>query len=427
MKILESNIYNIIKYIVLTIGTLFLLFLVNIFVLAYIQENDSKENVNVEYVAENLGKSLDEGGTVYYELTQECKDYVDEHNGFVFLMDNNGSVLWEYHMPKELPRQYTIEDAVKFSRYYLQDYPVYTHITDEGIVVLGTEKGKTWRYTLTYQGTTVIAYFYGLPLLLIGNIAVLILVLFITIKHDHRRREMERTTWIAGVSHDIRTPLSLVIGYADEILHIVQEKDEKVFGKNMTDVSENSDGIFRRAQAIEEQAVRIKNLVTNLNTENKLTYGMGSWKKEPILLSAVIRDTICEMLNRNMDEKYDIHVNISEELEQLSVKGDKELIKRMLENLINNSVIHNPQGCEIAVSLTVHRSSLFKKYMLELSDNGCGVSRKQLHRLNALRKAKKLPEHGLGIRLVRAIAESHHWSVHFYSNESGGFGCKIYM
>lgn len=432
MKKLESNIYNIIKYIVLTIGTLFFLFLVNIFVLAYIQENDSKENVNVEYVAENLGKSLDEGGTVYYELTQECKDYVDEHNGFVFLMDNNGSVLWEYHMPKELPRQYTIEDAVKFSRYYLQDYPVYTHITDEGIVVLGTEKGKTWRYTLTYQGTTVITYFYGLPLLLIGNIAVLILVLFITIKHDHRRREMERTTWIAGVSHDIRTPLSLVIGYADEILHdeyrhIVQEKDEKVFGKNMTDVSENNNRVFRRAQAIEEQAVHIKNLVTNLNTENKLTYGMGSWKKESILLSAVIRDTICEMLNRNMDEKYDIRVSISEELESLSVKGDKELIKRLLENLINNSVIHNPQGCVIAVSLKKKQHPALTKYTLELSDNGCGASKEQLRRFNARMKSNKLPEHGLGIRLVRQIAAFHHWRVQFKKSEEGGFCCQIFL
>lgn len=425
MKKLESNIYNIIKYIVLTIGTLFFLFLVNIFVLAYIQANDSKENVNVEYVADNLEKSIDARGTASYELTQECKDYVDMHNGFVFLMDNDGAVLWEYRMPKELPRQYTLEDAVKFSRYYLQDYPVYTHITDEGIVVLGTEKGKTWRYTLTYQGTTVVAYFYSLPLLLIGNIAMLILVLLITVKHDHRRREMERTTWIAGVSHDIRTPLSLVIGYADEILHIVQEKDEKVFDKKMTDVSENSDGIFRRAQAIEEQAVRIKNLVTNLNTENKLTYGMGSWKKEPILLSAVIRDTICEMLNRNIDEKYDIRVSISEELESLSVKGDKELIKRMLENLINNSVIHNPQGCVIAVSLKRKQHSVLMKYTLELSDNGCGASKEQLRRFNARIKSNKLPEHGLGIRLVCQIAAFHHWRVQLKKSEEGGFCCQI--
>lgn len=424
MKKLESNIYTIIKYIVLTIGTLFFLFLADIFVLVYIQADESKMNVHVDYVASSLEKNMDENGTVIYGLAQECKDYVDARNGFVFLMDNDGAVLWEYHMPKELPRQYTIEDAVKFSRYYLQDYPVYTHITDDGIVVLGTERGKTWKYTLVYQGTTVLTYLYALPSMLIINMAVLIAVLFVTAKHNHRRREMERTTWIAGVSHDIRTPLSLVIGYADEILHLTQE-DEPLSNKKMTQVSEDDSGILRRAQAIEEQAVRIKNLVTNLNTENKLTYGMGTWKKEPVLLPAVIRDTICEILNRNMDEKYDIRVIIPEELEQLSVKGDKELIKRLLENLINNSVIHNPQGCEITVSLTEKQHPAFRKYTLELSDNGCGASRQQLQRFNARIKSNKLPEHGLGIRLVRQIAAFHHWRVRFQESEKGGFCCRI--
>lgn len=421
MKKLE----NLIKYIVLTIGTLFFLFFADIFVLAYIQMGENYMNVHVEYVADSLEKNTDSDGTDRYELTQECKDYVDMRNGFVFLMDDDGAVLWEYRMPKELPRKYTIEDAVKFSRYYLRDYPVYTHITDDGIVVLGTEKGKTWKYTLTYQGTTVTAYVYVFPILIIGNISVLILVLFVTIKYDHRRREQERTAWIAGVSHDIRTPLSLVIGYAHEIRHVAQEHGETVFSKKMTDMSENDNSILWRAQAIEEQAVRIKNLVTNLNTENKLIYGMGSWEKEPVLLPVVIRDTICEILNRTMDEKYDICVSISEELEQLSVKGDKELVKRLLENLINNSVIHNPQGCEIAVSLTKARHSVFKKYTLELSDNGCGVSQKQLKRFNARIKSNKLPEHGLGIRLVRQIAAFHHWRVRFDKGESGGFCCRI--
>jgi len=425
VKKLESNIYTIIKYIVLTIGTLFFLFIADIFVLAYIQANDSKANVNAAYVADSLEKNTDETGAVTYTMTQDGINYVDTHNGFAFLLDNDGAVLWEYRMPKELPRQYTIEDAVKFSRYYLRDYPVYTHITDNGIVVLGTEKGKTWKYTLTYQGATVVTYIYALPSMLIVNVAILIAVLFVSVKHDHRRREMERTTWIAGVSHDIRTPLSLVIGYADEILHIAQENGETASDKNMTHVSENDSKILRRAQAIEEQAVRIKNLVTNLNTENKLTYGMGSWKKEAVLLAAVIRDTICEILNRNMDEKYDIRVSISEELEQLSVKGDKELIKRLLENLINNSVIHNPQGCVIAVSLTQKQYPAFRKYTLELFDNGCGASRQQLQRFNARIKSNKLPEHGLGIRLVRQIAAFHHWRVRFQESEKGGFCCRI--
>ena len=59
VKKLESNIYNIIKYIVLTIATLFFLFWADIFVLAYIQAKDSIANVYVEYVASGLEKNTD--------------------------------------------------------------------------------------------------------------------------------------------------------------------------------------------------------------------------------------------------------------------------------------------------------------------------------------------------------------------------------
>ncbi len=46
------------------------------------------------------------------------------------------------------------------------------------------------------------------------------------IRRDAHRREMQRTSWIAGVSHDIRTPLALVIGYADELAHMAERDME---------------------------------------------------------------------------------------------------------------------------------------------------------------------------------------------------------
>ena len=113
------------------------------------------------------------------------------------------------------------------------------------------------------------------------NIILILLVPFLLVRHDSRRREMERTTWIAGVSHDIRTPLSLVLGYADEILHIAEDSMES----ETVDESVRQ-SIADRAQIIEEQAVRIRTLVTNLNMENKLTYGIPSKHSTTILRSA---------------------------------------------------------------------------------------------------------------------------------------------
>lgn len=185
--------------------------------------------------------------------------------------------------------------------------------------------------------------------------------------------------------------------------------------------------VAQNAQMIEQQAIRIKTLVTNLNTENKLAYGMGVWHREKVLLPALIREVICEIINRNLDEKYDISVIITENLEQLYVTGDKELMKRLLENLVNNAIRHNPQGCGIRVSLTREKHFIFTGTVLEISDTGHGVSQKQLKSFRSFGKSDKLPEHGLGIRLVRRIASFHHWKVSFFNNKNGGFSIRLYI
>jgi len=249
---------------------------------------------------------------------------------------------------------------------------------------------------------------------------------------EETRREMEKNTiledalqqanraskaksvFLSNMSHDIRTPLALVIGYADELAHL------------RTDAME-AEAVTVRAQRIEQQAIRIRTLVTNLNTSNKLAYGMGVWHREKVLLPAVLRASICEVLNRDFDEKYDIDVCIEESLESLYVSGDKELIKRLIENLMNNAISHNPQGCTIKIRLTQKRRCLLHKTVLEVSDNGCGVSRRQLRAFRLARHSDRLPEHGLGVRLVWQIASFHHWQVSFCNNPESGFSCKLYI
>ena len=51
---------------------------------------------------------------------------------FAMAIDENGDVVWEHNLPKELPRHYTIAQAASFTRWYLQDYPVYTYTADDG-------------------------------------------------------------------------------------------------------------------------------------------------------------------------------------------------------------------------------------------------------------------------------------------------------
>lgn len=375
------------------------------------QTDEGLTTIPLEEISRQLQRTAGEDDNVHYSLSKQGMDIVDRFEGFVFLMEDTGNVVWSYHLPEELPLHYTVRQIVQFTRFYLEDYPVFTRIVEDGVLVVGLPRQTVWKYQLYFRIATVELLSKILPLLLLVNAVLLLLVPVILIRRDAHRREMQRTSWIAGVSHDIRTPLALVIGSADELAHMAERDME----------------IAARAQRIKQQAIRIKTLVTNLNTSNKLAYGMGVWHREKVLLPAILRESICDMLNRDFDEKYDIDVRIEETLESLYVSGDAELIKRFIENLMNNAVGHNPQGCSIKISLTQQHRFLFHKTVLEVSDNGCGVSREQLRAFRYARHSDKLPEHGLGVRLVRQIASFHHWHVSFYNNPENGFSCKIFI
>ena len=75
---------------------------------------------------------------------------------------------------------------------------------------------------------------------------------------DLNRRDSARTEWIAGVSHDIRTPLSLVMGYASQL-----EEDDNLPPEAR-----------EKAAVIRSQSERIKSLVSDLNLASKLEYAM---------------------------------------------------------------------------------------------------------------------------------------------------------
>lgn len=426
------SVEKVVKFIVLTGVMLVFLGVADLLAIAFIKwgSEAGKSYLSAGAVASELDKTQDSAGSAVYILSQKGQQLIDMHNGFAFLMDTDGDVVWSYRMPDELPLHYGLTDVVRFTRYYLKDYPVYTHIMEDGVLVAGTEKFKTWKYTLIL-GIDAIDIF---PAMLIINFAALLFVPFFVIWRDARKKEQERTTWIAGVSHDIRTPLALALGYADEIVRMAGQNaaaqcnhdngSTAVCGNTGANTDKAALQEIRvKAQAIERQAVRIRTLVANLNMENKLAFGMGNWQREKILLPALIRETICDIMNRNPADCYDIRVIISENSEQLIVKGDRELIRRALENLINNAVGHNPQGCSIEVRLTRFDFHVYVRFVLEVSDNGCGVSREQLKRFRSRIRRGRLPEHGLGIRLVRQIAAFHHWSVRFSNRKGGGFRC----
>ena len=64
----------------------------------------------------------------------------------LFGIDDNGNVKWEYQLPDKLNRHYSASDIASFSRWYLDDYPVFCWSEDYGLFVTGLTKGSLWKY-----------------------------------------------------------------------------------------------------------------------------------------------------------------------------------------------------------------------------------------------------------------------------------------
>ena len=394
---------KIITYFIIFGITLCFLLVGNLVLMFFISQRTGNDKAYV--YAEKIAECLEQKADGEYQMSQEGIEFIHFYNGFAMLISDSGEVVWEYRLPEKLPRQYARKDIASFARWYLEDYPVTMHIIGENIFVVGRQKNSVWKYQVVFSIDTIEAYLQYFPIVILVDIVILVLVPIILLRRDMRKKEQMRTTWIAGISHDIRTPLALVLGDAESIRQSCKETEPE---------------LAKRAERMEEQIIRVRTLITNLNTDNKLTFGMGKWKWEEIPFCALLREVLCDMINREPGEQYEFDIVIDEEAEECMVRGDRELIKRMLENLIGNAICHNPKGCRIMVRLQKDKRFI-------IADDGCGVSKEQLKSMRKPLFMETFGEHGLGIRLVKRIVKLHHWKIRFRQNGSSGLCCEIEM
>ena len=205
------------------------------------------------------------------------------------------------------------------------------------------------------------------------------------------KRDEARTEWISGVSHDIRTPLSLVMGYADMI-----ERQ-----------SDTEPEIRKKAALIRTQSVRIRSLIEDLNLASKLEYNVQSLRKKKVLLAAILRRVSADLLNSlEQAERYPLSICIEPEFETFSFEADEQLLFRAFRNILGNSVRHNEDGCSLEVRAWMEHD---RPHMV-FQDNGRGIPQAVCHYLNG----GLMPEgdvHLMGLRIVRQIIIAHEGTI----------------
>ena len=342
-----------------------------------------------------------------YALDEQGAKSLLKHGQFAMILGKDGNILWSVALPEELRKTYTLQDVAKFARYYLEDYPVHSYVFEQGLLVIGGEKDQVWKYTLEFDVNLLNYLAKIVPLLLLSNIVVLVAVPTRIQKRRAKQREEERTEWIAGVSHDIRTPLAIVMGNAEMIAASTREEE-----------------VRQRAKSIETQGIRLRRLVDNLNLSGKLEFGAGKFEKKKVRISRFLRKTLTEIMNQTEDDRYRFTLEIEDSLQDLELYFNEDLVERAVMNLLHNAIRHNADGCKIEMRLYQDSKN---HVFLKLSDTGKGVSKELLRRLNSRGYEWEFGtwQHGLGLKIVKQVADWHRWKLFFANGEQGGLACTI--
>jgi signal transduction histidine kinase len=386
-------------------------------------------------------------------ISEDEAQTLRDHHIWAMYLNESGEVAWSLDLPQEIPEQFTIGEVAVFSKGYLADYPVFVWDAKDGLLVLGYPKDSYTKLTSNYYPLQAIQ---RLPLYVAGMMAVDLLLLFLAYHFSKRkilkstgpiisamegladgkptslsvpgelsevassvnraslllsRQNEARANWISGVSHDIRTPLSMIMGYAQRIA-----SNESA-----------TQPIREQAKIIGAQSVKIKELVQDLNLVSQLEYEMQPLHKEPVRLSKLVRSYGADLLNTGLPDAYSLDIEVAWAAETAVLECDARLVSRAVGNLVQNSIQHNPQGCEVKISLDCSDTAI----RLVVADDGIGLSEKELQELNDHPHYMESTDerldlrHGLGLLLVRQIVTAHGGTVEIESEPQQG--CKTVL
>ena len=263
---------------------------------------------------------------------------------WAILIGEDGRVIWSLRKPADVPERYSLTDIASFTRWYLNDYPVQCRIRDDGLLVVGAPKGSMWKHDISTESQLLHdapLWCGGIFLLALG--CVLLLAYFVVrrwFRQAQKARDAARSNWINGVSHDIRTPLSVVMGYAAQL----EAADLNPAQKN-------------QASAIRVQSQVIRDLVNDLNLTMRLDCEMQALRKEPIQPAAFLRQVAADFLNGGLAEGFELEMDLPETA-LLPIEADPFLLRRAINNLLTNCVRHNAPGGAIRLGLGVRERTL---------------------------------------------------------------------
>lgn len=379
-----------VSVIIVTIITVFInLFVFMIWLVLQANSQHNEENTPETFTRsfEQYISFSDQGITVNKEGQKALK----QQNAWVQILDENGQNVYHAQAPKGLKNKYTPIDIVNLHKY--KDKQLLSTIYAGGKKV----KGKEYSYFIGFKDPSIGKYLFSFDtkdLVTRFNIGTMILLsidaiialligylfsrqltkplgraihsiqrlangdyttnlpakgiykdVFYNVNHlseqlasskkEKDKLEQMREEWISHISHDIKTPLSSIQGYAE----IMKDRNYPLSDQE----------IMHYASIIENKSLYIKDVMEDLNLTTRLKNNDVMLHKELVNIVPLLRKTLIDILNdsRYADQSIELQTNV----DKLMLNIDTVLIRRAVTNLILNALVHNDADVKIIVQL----------------------------------------------------------------------------
>ncbi|MBH5317069.1 HAMP domain-containing histidine kinase [Paenibacillus sp. GSMTC-2017] len=230
-------------------------------------------------------------------------------------------------------------------------------------------------------------------------------------EEERKRLDRMKEEWIGNISHDIKTPLASIQGYAEMM-------GDPSYQFTLQEMSEY-------ANIIQNKSLYIKEVIEDLSLTTRLRNKQITLHKKRVNLVSLLRNVVIDILN---DTKYaERHIAFICDEARIDAEVDVVLIRRAISNLIYNAIVHNDMDTQIIVSIAVTDRAL-----ITIEDNGIGINSDELDKLfdryyRGTNTGELQRGSGLGMAIANDAIQAHGGRIEITSEINRGTKVIIYL
>jgi len=206
-----------------------------------------------------------------------------------------------------------------------------------------------------------------------------------------READELKSTFISVISHELKTPVALIKGYADTLLREDARWDQEIVQESLGVILEETD--------------RLNQLIDNLLDASRLQAGALALEMDQVALDALAERVVTHF--RTQTDSHEIVTDFPADFPV--VRGDAARLEQVLNNLLSNAIKYSPDGGRVEIS----GRALPGEAVVTVTDQGVGIPLEEQTRIferffrGSRERHQRTPGAGLGLYLVKAIVEVH--------------------